>query len=271
MHIQLRAVTAPKHNRKDLGLQSEDAFAHTSYMTTRPFAAVVADGHGERAVNKETRRFARMVAEFLCDRPEGDEARLCQNLQEILLQQFGRFKNGAVATRLVLTDTHWRVMSVGDVRAYQFFWRGKDIFQQLTQDHHASNQNERNRIAPHIFPDVKDSPFYFHPMMSENPTRLVRIMENFREGLAVTRSFGDPLMRPVVTSVPSHVSGSLNLADRNVFFLCSDGGNAVVESAAQLARNSWRTDLDGLLACVRECTPKNPRDDVTILIIEIAP
>ena len=268
MKIFVRTHAAPKGARQYTGAKSEDAFYHND-PSDRPFIAAVADGHGDPKQNVSTCELAALVARMLCDRKILDVAALCDIVQETIGQDFAACKSGAVATRVLFDEGGFQVMCVGDVRLYRFVPEGEDDFEQITVDHHPGNPVERERLEPLVY-HAQTNPkgnFFFYPLGSENPTRIM----SGTCAIMVTRSFGDPEMRPALISDPGVCFAPLDTNVRHVFALCSDGGADIVERAFVAARELSFASLEEFLHLVQIPTPPDPRDDVTILLIELTP
>lgn len=268
MKISVRTHAVSKGTRRYTGAASEDAFYHND-PAERPFIAVVADGHGDPKQNVSTCGLAALVARMLCDRKILDVAALCDIVQETIEQDFAACKSGAVATRVLFDEGGFQVMCVGDVRLYRFVPEGEDDFEQITIDHHPGNPVERERLDPLLYhPQTNPKGnFMFYPIGSEHPTRIM----GGSCAIMVTRSFGDPEMRPAIISDPGVCFAALDTNVRHIFALCSDGGADIVERAFVAARESNNVSLDEFLHLVCIHTPPEPGDDVTILLIELAP
>ena len=151
-------------------------------------------------------------------------------------------------------------------------------FEQLTEDHHPDHSLEYARLAP-LWHDTKTNPtsrFYFVP---SGPVTSARIMtelktasgQRYLRGTAVSRSFGDPEMRPCVISEPDVKTIPFDPSTRHIFALCSDGGIPSVEQAFLAARDQSNISLDDLFMRVRLHTSPQPEDDVTVALIELLP
>ncbi len=117
MRISIRLHEVPKGER--VLSRSEDAFAHSGLLA-RPFAIVVADGHGDPPVNAMTCMLAASVARQFCDDVASSEQELCARIQIDVAQRFSKERNGAVATRAVFETDCLTVANVGDCRLYRF-------------------------------------------------------------------------------------------------------------------------------------------------------
>ncbi|OGL70819.1 hypothetical protein A3C09_00510 [Candidatus Uhrbacteria bacterium RIFCSPHIGHO2_02_FULL_47_44] len=268
MKISVRSHAVPKGSRRGTKLQSEDAFCHND-PNERPFIAAVADGHGDSKQNVSTSELAALVARMLCDRKILDVAALCDIIQETIEDDFAACKSGAVATRVLIDEGGFQVMCVGDVRLYRFIPEGEGDFEQITIDHHPGNPAECERLEPLLYhPQMNPKGKYlFFPIGSEHPTRIM----GGSCAIMVTRSFGDPEMRPALISDPGVCFAPLDTNVRHVFALCSDGGADIVERAFVAARELSFASLEEFLHLVQIHTPPDPRDDVTILLIELTP
>lgn len=268
MQIAVRTHVAPKGARQYTGAKSEDAFYYND-PAERPFIAAVADGHGDAKQNVSTYELAALVAHMLCDRKILDVGALCDIVQEAVEEDFAACKSGAVATRVLIDEGGFQVMCVGDVRLYRFVSEGEDDFEQITIDHHPGNPVERERLEPLLYhPQTNPKGNYiFYPIGSEHPTRIM----GGTCAIMVTRSFGDPEMRPALISDPGVCVAPLDTNMRHVFLLCSDGGIEIVERVCVAARESSHVSLDEFLRLVQIYTPPEPGDDVTILLIELTP
>ncbi len=268
MKIAVRTHAVPKGARQWAGTISEDAFHHND-VNERPFIAAVADGHGDPKQNTSTCELAALVARMLCDRKILDAGALCDIVQEAIEEEFVACKSGAVATRVLMDDGGFQVMCVGDVRLYRFLPEGEDDFEQITVDHHPGNPIERERLEPMLYhPQTNPKGNYvFYPIGSENPTRIM----GGTCAIMVTRSFGDPEMRPALISDPSVCIAVLDTSVRHIFALCSDGGSETVERACVAAREKNECSLDEFHRLIQLYTSPEPKDDVTILLIELEP
>lgn len=268
MKIEIRAHAVPKGSRIHTQTQSEDAMCFNA-VEDRPFIAAIADGHGDPVQNVSTCELAALVARMLCDRKVLDAAALCDITQEAIEEQFAKCKSGAVATRVLFDEGGFQVMCVGDVRLYRYVPEGEDDFEQITIDHHPGNPEERERLEPLMYhPQTNPKGNYvFYPIGSDHPTRIM----GGSCAIMVTRSFGDPEMRPAIISDPGVCMAPLDTNVRHVFALCSDGGADTVERAFVAARELSECSIDEFLRLVAMYTPPEPGDDVTILLIELSP
>ncbi|MCX6714651.1 MAG: PP2C family protein-serine/threonine phosphatase [Candidatus Uhrbacteria bacterium] len=292
MKIDVRLHAVPKKGRDFSRTNSEDVCVYTD-PAVRPFIAVVADGHGDvrTEVNVQTIQLARYVAHELCDQAGVPVQEVCANIQRRVAEKFCKIHSGAVATRIIVEEGRLHVAYLGDCRLYQWvpdassWWqrfvnklRGRLFpFVQITHDHHPNHPEEYARLFPLVYPQVKDPAFSFYPIDSTDPQQLAAFGGETTSGLnmrflAVTRSFGDPDMRPIVISEPDEKTIAFDSSARHIFALCSDGGAEVVEKVFRLVRKwKYAGTLDNILLVLKAMTPQEPVDDTTILLIELTP
>lgn len=270
MKVDVRVHSVPKGSRTYSNTKSEDAFCHSD-VHELPFAVAIADGHGDQDENASTCLLSAMVARLLCDKLVLSPEVLCDVIQECVHDKFFKQKNGAVATR-VLFDSHgFQVMYVGDVRLYRFTPCEENAFEQLTEDHHPSHPGEFVRLTPLLYHPDKNpkGKFGLFPIGSEAPQRLMGGTDKLHS-IMVTRSFGDPDMRPAIVSEPDVKTIALASNARHIFALCSDGGTDVVETVFKSVCVQPEVSIDDLLGLVRLHTSPEPDDDTTIMLIELA-
>lgn len=275
MKVNIRVHAVPKGGRIFSETKSEDSFAHTP-LEAVPFVAVVADGHGDQEVNEATCAFSQFIATELCHRLTKSPQQTCEDLQQDVMERFTDCTSGAVTTRVVIDEDQLTVLYVGDCRLYRFTPNNSMVYEQLTEDHHPDHPGEYQRLFPLTIPQDLQSKFALFPWSDPFPKRLVTNGKNAHgkttvRMLAVTRSFGDMDMRPLVISEPDVKTIEFDSHARHIFALCSDGGTDIVEQTFAAVRNQPDVLLDELHRLVQVNTPPKPGDDVTILLIELTP
>ncbi len=291
MRMEHTVVSAPVYEEEP----SEDAVVVLEATDNQQFFVAVADGHGLEmdADGKTMRRsptiatFARAVACGLSKRfgeipdpslfPDhfdavaADVETIFRPMMEVELPE-RCVDGGAVASCVAVTDTAVHLAQTGDCRLYVALpsWTGG--FRRLSHDHNGDNPREIERLAPLL----RSRAFRFSPRPSGDglpslprgtPDSLYRREGDvYVGGLQPTRVFGDWEYLPAVTHAPEcRTYGLSQFAHGELFALCSDGGNALVEATFQQFRGRTSiTPLARIADYTRSLLPHRG-DDVTIV------
>ncbi|NQV89808.1 protein phosphatase 2C family protein [Candidatus Uhrbacteria bacterium] len=291
MHVEYTVISAPLY----IGGPSEDAVLVTPAGGGRPFFAVVVDGHGnETDVIGHWKNKSYVIATFAGDVAVGlnvlfqqypdpscfpdqfDE--VAQVLGSVYLPRIAEInKNrfltvGAVATAIVVEETQIRLAQTGDCRLYVSLPRWNRGFACLTQDHNVDHPDEIARLRSflrsgqfNVFPNPSGNGL--PPLPPGSVDRLYRSVNGrWVGGLEPTRTFGNWDYHPAVIHTPSCSTIQLaEFARGELFALCSDGGNRIVESTLRHFQGRTQTvSLSEVHDYARSLLPQ-ATDDVTIV------
>lgn len=297
MRVEYTIVSAPLQK----GGPSEDAVIVSEAGGGRPFYVVVVDGHGHetdeqgRAPFKSATiaRYARDIAAGLREQfdrfpdpnlfPDHFDA-VAQETDGVYRplveaeHDIAQLSVGAVSTAIVVTSTHIHQAQVGDCRLYCALPSWQLGFRRLSVDHNGDHLVEIQRLRPllrsgNFWLGPEPSGFGLPVLPSNTPDRLYRREGiNWVGGLAPTRVFGDWEYLPAVTHVPECRSTELSeFLPGELFALCSDGGNRIVEAAFKHFRGrTTSVSLEEVAAFARALLPE-ARDDVTIVFFRVVP
>lgn len=290
MSVEYTVVSAPFLR----GGPNEDHVAVYEGGDHRSFFVAVADGHGwelgeeGRYLRKSPKvaAFARDVAVGLCNAflQFPDPASLTRCFEVVSGEADDAWRGhtglnvGAVASCVFVTHTQVHLAQTGDCRLYAGLpggWSGG--YKRLSRDHDANHPSERKRLKPFL----DSGQFRFLPPESGDglsrvklgtPDRLHRWVEGrgFVQGMAPTRVFGDWEFQPAVTYRPECRAFELSdFAPGELFALCSDGGNWLVEEAFRRFRGETsRVPLRNAANSVRSGLHK-AGDDVSVVFFRV--
>ncbi len=277
---------------------NEDAWAIARSRADRPFFAAVVDGHGgEMDECGDVPPKSSIVAEFaqtvafglrqqfiLSPRPEHFPAvfdaiaRATDATFYPLVEAIrppAKLSVGAVASALTITRDRIHLAQAGDCRLYKAV-DSVEGFKVLSRDHNGANANERERVRPFEASGL----IHFMVPSDWHETHVGRVLERMCRldasgewlgSIEPTRGFGDWKYRPAMTHVPECVEIPLTGEASELFALCSDGGNKIVEAVLCAFRGQtevaslWELEIQTL----RELRDQD--DDVTILYFRVRP
>lgn len=283
------------------GGPNEDSVIVSDAGGGRPFFAVVVDGHGNetdeqgRTLFKSTTvaRFGRDVARGLNEQfqrfpdPDlfGDHFDAVAVDTDIVYRplvegehEFAQLSVGAVASCVAVTPNRIHLAQAGDCRLYTadpFWLRG---FKRLSRDHNGDHPVEIERLRPFLhsgeFCLISLSSRYGFSIESvDAPDRLFRRRgSTYSGGLQPTRTFGDWEFQPAVTHEPECSTIELSaFPPGELFALCSDGGNRLVEAVfVQFRGRTTGVTLDEVADFTRRKLGED-NDDVTIVFFRPTP
>lgn len=297
MRVEYTVVLAPLQK----GGPSEDAVVVAGQEGDgRQFFAVVVDGHGweknERGVvlSKSPRvaAFARDVADGLLAQfrqfPNPTSFPHCfdavarhvdavyRPLVESESNAVARLEVGAVASCVLVTGDHVHLAQTGDCRLYGTMSDWSGGFRRLSRDHDGNNPDEIRRLRPflnsgtfRLMPPPSGGGFPRLP--HGTPDRLYKYeVHGCAHSLAPTRTFGDWEFQPAVTHLPECRAFELSqFAPGEIFALCSDGGNWIVEAVyTRFSGRTRSTPLPQVAAFASSLTPR-ALDDVSIVFFRV--
>lgn len=295
MRVEYTVVSAPLQQ----GGPNEDAVQVEQADNERPFFVAVVDGHGwerdERGVvlkkSPRVAAFARDVAtELLVQfRQFPDPASLSHGFEAVarsvdgvyrpLVESaawLGRLAVGAVASCVLVTGDHLHLAQIGDCRLYVALpgWSGG--FRRLSHDHDGNNPDEIKRLRPFLLSGAfrlmpRPSGDGLPRLPSGAPDSLYRYgADGFGHPLDPTRVFGDWEFQPAVTHRPECRVFELSaFAPDELFALCSDGGNWIVEAVYKRFRGRTRSTPLPQIAAFASSLTSRAGDDVSIVFFRV--
>ena len=270
MQIHCTVVSALKYGREQNGEVSEDAFTHTPEGEW-PFIAVVADAHGQSSgVAADLAQYVanRLVELFVCDQPVATYSQMFLTVQTEIVSHFSQFLNGAVATCLIVEKGKIVIAQVGNCRVYAFDPVPLSGSTVLTQDHSVENVMERKRLQP--FFDRGNFAMGYHGGKR-------RLYVKHKDGnlsnlsLLSTRGFGNPDFHPAFTYEPEVRTIPIDPNVPHMFALCTHASSEIVEKMFLWAKTIGISSLDGVSGIAGRKLPVEPKEDLTILLVEILP
>lgn len=277
MKIDVTVISAPR-KRKPI---SEDVHAIIQEPGL-PFFATIVDGHGPGdELNPETVEFSVFVLEQLMQQfrlhPSAKELpHVFDIVQAAVEARYEDLPFGAVVTCIVIDDDGLTIAQAGDCRVYQFLSSSRRGCAMLTQDHCTENATEMVRLRP-FYDSGK-----FRPIDHDGGGHWMEVSEfrlHFKKpdgtwssnGLMPTRGFGDPEFRPAFTHVPEIRFIALDPSEPTLIAFTSDGGSRTAVKAFQNMRQKNVRDFPSIIAEVVSSVPKEPPDDLTILLLSLSP
>ncbi len=275
--IETLVVRAPKK----AGLPSEDGWA--IFQRGGKLVAIVVDGHGIYVDAKGNRqRDKSLVPLFTMEVVENIRSLIMEHVLAIrFLSIFnitadrvrhwqsqvdpraksGQQSVGACVSAVIVDDRWVHLAQAGDCRLYVSTGVGLG-FRQLSEDHEISRGSERERLKPFLDKGTLE-------VESSYPRdRLLKPGSDNCPGrsLAVTRSFGDYFFDGAVTHEPECRRFDLvTHGEHELYALCSDGGNGIVEEVLEHVRGRARSaPWDEIEAMTSACLIDRG-DDVTII------
>lgn len=290
MRVEHIVVSAPLQ----LGGPNEDVAVVSQADDGRPFFAVVVDGHGHETDRWGRTSFkseiiavcAKVIANGLNERFQRspDPTRFSDHFDEVAWIVDSTFRPltkrqmpesltiGAVASCVAVTDVHIHLAQTGDCRLYAAYPEWEGGFRRLSTDHNGNHSKEILRLRPLLrsrafLLEEQTSGLGEIPSFSSVP-RLYRREGRFSwvGGLIPTRVFGDWEYHPAVIHTPECKTIDLSeFARGELFALCSDGGNRIVEATFKHFRGRTSVvSLDDVAAFACTMTSQ-ATDDVTII------
>ncbi len=270
MQIHCTVISAPKFGRERKKELSEDAYAHTAEGQW-PFIAVVADAHGQaNGVAANLAQFVanRLVELFVSDQTVATYSQMFLSVQREIVTHFSQFLNGAVATCLIVEKGKIIIAHVGNCRVYAFDPVLFSASKVLTQDHTVENAAERMRLQPFFERGSFAMRFY------EGKRRLyVKKNDGSLSNLSLlsTRGFGNPDFHPAFTYEPEVRTIPIDPNIPHMFAVCSHASSELVERMFLWAKVTGISSLDGVSGIAGRKMPTEPKEDMTILLVEILP
>lgn len=290
MRVEHIVVSAPLQR----GGPNEDAVIVAAANGDQPFFAVVVDGHGHETDQWGRTSFkseiiascACIIANGLKDRfrLDSDPVRFPEHFDAVAgvvdstfrpltkRQMLESLTIGAVASCVAVTDKHIHLAQTGDCRLYATFPQWEGGFRRLSVDHNGDHPAEIKRLRPLL----RSRAFLLEEQTSglgeiPSPSSVPRLYRregrfSWTGGLIPTRVFGDWEYHPAVIHTPECKTIDLSeFAHGELFALCSDGGNRIVEATFKRFRGRTRVvPLEEVAAFACSMTPQ-ATDDVTII------
>lgn len=298
MKVEYIIVSAPLQQ----GGPSEDAVVVSEAGGGRSFFAVIVDAHGQETDQQGKILFkSYIVADYAYDiawelcklfKQFPNSYRFHDHFDSVAKvtdsiyrpkveakHEFAQLFVGAVVSCVVVTSTQIHLAQTGDCRLYTARPSWELGFRRLSHDHNANNPTEIDRLRPFlrsgdfrlIALHRQHRWFDLSILTSGTPDRLFRRKGTSYVGcLEPTRVFGDWEFQPAVTHVPEcNVIELSEFAPGELFALCSDGGNKIVEAVFKYFRGQTQSvPLEEIAAFARSLLPE-AKDDVTNVFFRV--